>query len=248
MHEASLWQILTKKNLRELKTVTNWFQNKRQTEKKKSLVWRADGHRLSPATGPVAYQSSQLQSIVSLDRIAGLHEKPTGPITIPNALPQTPLTPRNTNRQVNTSLEYDQLWQHMPSSPLIPPSSPAADSARMSILPSRSKTMKSLEWACAKARAGRYEEGDEELGCIPEAESVEQSCEDMLTDDETDTESELDEVVTPDGSTNFSPGFVIPEDSTVPHWKKNTGTKLFAGHQQEDLDAAVALIGFMGRR
>lgn len=228
--------------------MTNWFQNKRQTVKRKSLVWRADSHGRPPPTGSPPHQNSRLQSTASLDRIASLHEKPTGPTTISTLSLQTPFTPRDINGQVHTSLGDDQLWQHMPSSPIIPPSSPAADSSRMSILPSHSKTRKSLEWACAKARAEKYEEGDEEEGCIPDTTSRKQSCKDILTDsDETDTESEPDEaIITPDTSANFSP-FLIMKDSISLQEKQNLDANLCLVHHQEDLDAAIALLGFMGR-
>ena len=223
--------------------MTNWFQNKRQTVKKKSLVWKANSHRRSPPNGSVTRHHSRLQSTASLDRIASLHEKPTGPTIVSTLMPQTPLIPRNANGKVHASLEGDQLWQHMPSSPIIPPSSPAAESARMSILSSRSKTRKSLEWACAKARAGKY---DEELDCIPEAKTREQSRGDRLTDSE-ETESELEEAITPDSSANFSPGFLIMKNSISLQGKENLDANLCLGHHQEDLEAAVALLGFMGR-
>lgn len=238
---------------RELKTVTNWFQNKRQTSKKKSLVWSGDFRPQSTRlASSIPHSARLLRPTISLDQIAGLHEKFTVS-TINSDKP--PLTPRNSNRRAfkSSSNHKNALWDHMPSSPIAPPSSPSADSARLSILPQRSKTKKSLEWACAKARAeGR---GDDEgaLPDIPEVQRDEDRCEEMGSDQETDTDSELDEAITPDGSANFSPGFSISLDCKgdlkTSLGKENIDPNFFPRrHESEDMEAAIVLLGFMGPR
>lgn len=48
----------------------------------------------------------------------------------------------------------EDLWQLIPSSPLQPPSSPAAEKDRFLTLPEKAYSRRSLEYACANARAG----------------------------------------------------------------------------------------------
>ena len=210
---------------RQLKTVTNWFQNKRQTSKKKTLVW-SDGSYPKSSNKHYARRSARsastsqpktarrLHPTISLDRIAGLHEKPAGPTISTASVQRPPLTPRNTNRRTYPSFNDDKnkLWDHMPSSPIAPPSSPSEDKVRFSILPTRFKARKSLEWACAKARADRqtaHDEDDDELLTIAcrGDDGFGSLCEEMETDDETDTDPEVEEAVTPNGSATFSPAF-----------------------------------------
>lgn len=124
----------------------------------------------------------------------------------------------------------------------------------MSILPSRFQTKKSLEWACAKARADRQTgQDDDKLFSITEVDRHDE-CGEMETDNETDTESELEEAITPNGSANFSPGFDLPckrkeHIVVLPRGKENIDPNLFRGHHQsEDVEAAMVLLGFMRRR
>jgi hypothetical protein len=217
-------------------------------------VWKDDSIsnnrrlQLGRSASAPSLSARRLHPTISLDRIAGLHEKHAGP-TVATATSRPPLTPCNTNQRSHSFTDKDDLWKHMPSSPVAPPSSPSAESVRFSVLPSRSKARKSLEWACAKARAERCGE-DEELSSIAEVDRREGSCEEMGTDDETD--SDVEEAVTPDGSANFSPG----SDSSykrmlrivVPQGKENINPNFFSGyHPSEDVEAAMVLLGFMGR-
>ena len=48
-----------------------------------------------------------------------------------------------------------EIWEHIPSSPHLPPSSPSDDAARFAVLPPSSRLLHSLEWACAKDRMNR---------------------------------------------------------------------------------------------
>jgi hypothetical protein len=189
----------------------------------------------------------RLHPTISLDSIAGLHEKPAGPTVAINSQ-RPPLTPHKTNRRSYSSTEKTDLWEHMPSSPIAPPSSPGAESFRFSALPFPSLTKKSLEWACAKARAGKQGEDDELLD-IAEVDQREDSHE-METDDETETE--VDEAVTPDSSADLSPGFDISykhkQHVVLPGGKENVDPNFFPEyHPSEDVEAAMVLLGFMGR-
>lgn len=247
--------------------MTNWFQNKRQTSKKKSLVWSEESRPNSNSRRPRYNRSAstppqtarRLHPTLSLDHIAGLYEKPAGPTITTTTSQRPPLTPRNTSRRTYAPFDNNknELWQHMPSSPIGPPSSPSADSVRLSILPSRFQTKKSLEWACAKARAERQSGQDD--GTLPSIAEVDQhdgldQCGEMETDNETDTESELEEAITPNASANFSPGFDLPckrkeHIVVLPRGKENIDPNLFPGHHQsQDVEAAMVLLGFMSRR
>jgi hypothetical protein len=106
-----------------------------------------------------------------------------------------------------------------------------------------------LEWACAKARAEKLEE-DDELFSVAEVDHREGGWDEMETDYETD--SEVEEAVTPDSSANFSPGFDISwkqkKRTMLPQGKENIDPNFLAEyHPSEDVEAAMVLLGFMGR-
>jgi hypothetical protein len=212
-------------------------------------VWKENSclkdRQLSRSASAPLKNARRLHPTISLDSIAGLHEKPAGP-TVATVSQRLPLTPHKTNQRSYSSTDKTDLWEHMPSSPIAPPSSPGAESFRFSALRFPSQTRKSLEWACAKARAGKQGE-DNELLDIAEVDQREESHE-METDDETETE--VEEAVTPDGSANLSPGFSYKDKQQVvlPGGKENVDPNLFPEyHPSEDVEAAMVLLGFMGR-
>jgi len=232
--------------VRELKSVTNWFQNRRQTEKRKSLVWNENN---SPRVN--ALQSHRLARrypkrilsgsfTVSLDKIARLAERPSFPSSTPIAN-RTPLTPRTTNIRAQSSPRPSELWKHIPSSPAAPPSSPGAEEARLAVLPLRSKTWRSLEWACLKARRDRRTEGEDDIPSHPSLSHGDGS-------DDGSFEA-LTPALTPDSSVNFnlspkssfSSGFGGEEDS------KSLFSDSSKCRQSEDVEAAMTLLGFMAR-
>ncbi|KAG2156628.1 uncharacterized protein EDB93DRAFT_1201266 [Suillus bovinus] len=232
----------------ELKSVTNWFQNKRQTEKRKSLVWNENNppkiHAPQSRHLKQRHSNRSISSFsVSLDKIARLSERPSSPSLLLSAdrAPPTPLTPRTTNVRAQSSPSPSELWKHIPSSPAIPQSSPSAEEARLAGLPSRSKTWRSLEWACLKARRERRvddggEDGD--LPCLPS----------LSHGDGSDDGSY--EALTPDSSVrciNLSPQSNSPsrfggEDN------KGLLSDPEKPRQSEDVEAALTLLGFMARR
>lgn len=166
----------------EIKSVTIWFQNKRQTERKVALhnatnvsndddpssLLFANGHASS--SRHVHSRSVSFSSLhtprrritpprprPSLDRVAARSESRLQP-------PRTPTKPHN---------PHASLWDNMPSSPLAPASPPTRD------LIDFMGSGRTLEWACAAARlSGRRKE--DEAGA--------------------ETEDEEIEAVTPDGS------------------------------------------------
>ena len=105
-----------------------------------------------------------------------------------------------------------------------------------------------MEWACAKARAEKCGE-DEELSSVAGVDRREGSCEEMDTDDETD--SDVEEAVTPGGSANFSPSsnssYKHMLRIVMPQGKENINPNFSGYHPSEDVEAAMVLLGFMGR-
>lgn len=233
----------------ELKSVTNWFQNRRQTEKRKSLIWNENNppknHAPQSRRLKQRHPNKSISSFsVSLDKIAQLSERPSSPSLLlsANRAPLTPFTPRTTNARVQSSPSPSELWKHIPSSPAIPQSSPGAEEARLADLPSRSKTWRSLEWACLKARRDRRvddEEEEDDLLFLPS----------LSHGGGSDDESH--EALTPDSSVrsiNLSPQsnssslFAREEDS------KGLSSDLNKPRQSEDVEAALTLLGFMARQ
>ena len=111
---------------------------------------------------------------------------------------------------------------------------------RLSALPRRTKSLRSLEWACAKARGNKKlhpDALDEEDYDVPM----------LMLDgahrgadvDEEDTETEEFEAITPD----VSAAQLVPLRSQSPLAAKH---KIDIAPPQ-DMEAAMALLGFMGR-
>ncbi|KAG2350790.1 hypothetical protein BDR05DRAFT_900212 [Suillus weaverae] len=231
----------------ELKSVTNWFQNRRQTEKRKSLVWNENNPPKihAPQSRRMKQRHPNISSFsVSLDKIAQLSERPSSPSLLlsANRAPLTPFTPRTTNVRAQSSPSPSELWKHIPSSPAVPQSSPGIEEARLAGLPSRSKTWRSLEWACLKARRDRRaDEGEEEDGlpCLPSLSHGGGSDDGSY------------EALTPDSSVrsiNLSPQ--SDSSSRFGEEENNKGqfSDLSKPRQSEDVEAALTLLGFMARR
>ncbi|KAF9245799.1 hypothetical protein BU15DRAFT_40532 [Melanogaster broomeanus] len=212
----------------ELKSVTNWFQNRRQTTRRKSLSWNENKftktrHSLRRHGPKDSLKPGRNRSAVSLDCIAALSER-------------TPLTPRKSNVKEETTHSPPELWKHMLSSPTVPQSSPGLEEARMAILPSRAKTFRSLEWACLKARREKWvDDVADELPTLP---ALERSGD---TDD-AGTETEDEEVITPESSVNLSP------QSDASSRLRMEGHDIFTvsktAPQSQDVEAALTLLGF----
>ncbi|KAI0673334.1 hypothetical protein C8Q78DRAFT_1076355 [Trametes maxima] len=230
----------------ELKAVNAWFQNKRRTLKKNcaGCGWSKgslpENKHVRPANGLKSLPRSE--SPISLERIAASHELPykTKPLYA-RALPRAPLTPRR-RAAPETSRE---IWEYLPSSPPTRPSSPGQHDAVLSL---GAKRARSLEWACAKARAGR--KASKSLLGRPASGEEDEDDEDedvpMLVldgrspqlgaggDRGTDTEEEEQEAITPNVSTELLPPLELAAAKSVGK-----------GGQDVDMEAAMALLRFM---
>ncbi|KAF8846048.1 hypothetical protein BDN67DRAFT_986440 [Paxillus ammoniavirescens] len=221
----------------QLKSVTNWFQNRRQTARRKSLSWhenRSTKTRSTYCTQKRPLKSALNRPAISLDRIAALTERQSSS-SQPN-IPRLPLTPRKSNVKEESTPSPSELWKYMLSSPTVPQSSPGLEEARMAILPSRAKTFRSLEWACLKARREKWADDDvDELPTLPALERSGDSGDDG-------TETEVDEAITPDSSVNLSPYNGASTRSSIQKDNLPSGPK--EAPQSEDVEAAMMLLGF----
>ncbi|KAG1757173.1 hypothetical protein EDB19DRAFT_1866074 [Suillus lakei] len=230
----------------ELKSVTNWFQNRRQTEKRKSLIWNENNppkiHAPQSRRPKQRHPNKSISSFsASLDKIAQLSERPSSPSLLLTAN-RAPLTPRTTNVRAQSSPSPSELWKHIPSSPAVPQSSPGAEEARLAGLPSRSKTWRSLEWACLKARRDRRVDGGEEEDDIP--------CLPSLSHGGGSDDGSY-EALTPDSSVrsiNLSPQSNSSSCFGGEGSNKGLFSDLSKPRQSEDVEAAMTLLGFMARR
>ncbi|GLB43559.1 putative homeodomain containing protein [Lyophyllum shimeji] len=119
----------------ETKSVTIWFQNKRQTERKVALNNTTNGgrtHTQPSSIHPTATTSRS--SRPSLDRVASRSELPMPP-------PRTPTRQRDPNAAI---------WDNMPSSPIpVPFSPPLREYVEFG---KKQRSTRTLEWACAAAQ------------------------------------------------------------------------------------------------
>ncbi|KAH9898199.1 hypothetical protein C8Q73DRAFT_683988 [Cubamyces lactineus] len=231
----------------ELKAVNAWFQNKRRTLKKNcsGCGWSKgslpENKHVRPANGLKSLPRSE--SPISLERIVSSHELPykPKPLFAPRALPRMPHTPRRRG-VMDTSRE---IWEYLPSSPPTRPSSPGHTEALLSMA-ACAKRARSLEWACAKARAGRKASKKRPTlpvsrpGAANEDEDVPMLVLDGLAGEndsvgsnETDTDEE-EEAITPNVSTGMLPPLVVSPDAD--------GEDKAPG---KDMEAAMALLRFM---
>ncbi|KAK0185172.1 homeodomain transcription factor [Armillaria mellea] len=137
----------------ELKSVTIWFQNKRQMERKGSLnsipspcdttVDTAPMPKPKPKSKPKPY-ASQLTARPSLDHIASRSER--------HHTPGTPSRKQDRNAS---------LWDNMPSSPPAPPTSPPE---KEYVAFGKLTRRHTLEWACARRRMAEKERGPADDG------------------------------------------------------------------------------------
>ncbi|KAG6372651.1 homeobox-domain-containing protein [Boletus reticuloceps] len=158
----------------EMKSVTIWFQNKRQTERKAlhhatTQPTHAHAHRAAPlsspstlsspyastststsGTGPTSHPIRMHTRTLSTTHVHTPHRKITPPRPRPSldriaTRSESRLLPPRTPTRPHDP--YASLWDNMPSSPLAPPASPPAHDLVEFWGGSRT-----LEWACAAAR------------------------------------------------------------------------------------------------
>ncbi|KAH8997365.1 hypothetical protein EDB92DRAFT_1415378 [Lactarius akahatsu] len=140
----------------DVKFITVWFQNRRQSDKRKAWTKRDRARKKENTCHRVHIRTVFSKPVVSLDQIASRLERVQSPV-LPLALPNTPRAVLSTQKPGNslepvtpTRSKPEALWAHMPSSPPDAPSSPP----RLMTTPRLVRSGKSLEWACAKERMG----------------------------------------------------------------------------------------------
>ena len=136
---------------RDIKFIAVWFQNRRQSDKRKAWTKRDRAKKKENSSQQI--DAGLLKSTISLDRIASRmervqqsvrHDKPRAALS--------PQKPRNVEEpQTPSRSKPNTLWAHMPSSP---PEAPSSPSAELLDVPCLVKSGRSLGWACAKARLG----------------------------------------------------------------------------------------------
>lgn len=251
-------------NFRELKAVNVWYQNKRRSAKKQSMVWKPEPSPSQASSMTSLSRSNSVSLIdrrsISLDSIAEARQRPT-----PNTPPKRV---RRTTIPVERPSDSQELWQLMQSSPNAPPSSPGIDSLLMSSLPATSKTKRSLEWACAQARAGRKKRkrrhGAHDIRDVPPLRSLHLEAV-KESEDASMSDTEVEELVTPNSSMDL-PQLRTPvrlpvrrlqedwdfdEDDDVESRKENVGVDECDGaapsKKKKDVEAAITLLDFKVR-
>ncbi|KAI0257213.1 hypothetical protein BJV78DRAFT_1161020 [Lactifluus subvellereus] len=127
----------------DVKFITVWFQNRRQSDKRKAWTKRDRAKKKENTCQQI--DTVILKPAISLDQIASRLERVQRPAradksrsALSSQRPANLVEPKTP-----TPSRPKALWAHMPSSPPEAPSSPPPKLSR-----------KSLEWACANARMG----------------------------------------------------------------------------------------------
>lgn len=147
----TLQTLMLTRGHRDIKFVTVWFQNRRQSDKRKA--WTKKDRAKKKENSCQQIDAGFLKPTISLDRIASRMERVHPPVhhDKPRAV-LSPQKPRNVEEpQTPSRSKPNTLWAHMPSSP---PEAPSSPSAELVNVPCLVKSGRSLEWACAKARLG----------------------------------------------------------------------------------------------
>ncbi|GBE77364.1 homeobox-domain-containing protein [Sparassis crispa] len=184
----------------ETRSVTVWFQNKRQTERRVALHNATTGApqsalystpsdstkhprpaRRASTDKHTHTQRPLLAGHLSLDRVAARSERPSAPYPSRTPSPLSTFSPAPTV-PTTPPKRSASLWEMLPSSPMVSPSAldPKAERTLVDFGRRRLHGMRTLEWACAAARV----EGRVEKEPVQEQESAERepSEDDMVLD------------------------------------------------------------------
>ncbi|KAF8201104.1 hypothetical protein K438DRAFT_1965623 [Mycena galopus ATCC 62051] len=220
----------------EVKSVTIWFQNKRQTERRMTLA--SDGGRTLP---PVIIHNShgsypRVPSPIPSPSVASSVSSGSTTSTSASRRPSLDCVasrselrapaPRTPSRRHNP---HAPLWENMASSPVGPMFSPPAHDYVEFGQDQRTRT---LEWACARRRL----KGKAERGLTLPS---------LMSDDE-DTDVDLDEAVTPPST--WGDGDARWTTNTGRDIAKSEGQRAMVAPAEPDDDtmkAALALCGLM---
>jgi len=138
----------------DIKFITVWFQNRRQSDKRK--IWTKKDRARKKENACQWIGTDLVKPAISLDQIASRMERVQRPVH--PSKPHAVLSPQKLENLVEPQTpkqsKLDTLWAHMPSSPPEAPSSPPSDAFQLLNAPCLVKSGKSLEWACANARVG----------------------------------------------------------------------------------------------
>nr|UHA57737.1 HD protein 2-3 [Auricularia cornea] len=218
----------------DVRSVTVWLQNKRQSLKKAEDARRHNrAHNTAPPTRPSALRRTQ--SVPDATRGARQWQRTVSAPPPPRTLPRVSLdafanrsapshvTPASAIARPATPPPPDStldIWDRMPSSPHAPPSSPANDLRRIAPLGPR----RTLEWACAAERARFSDAVRHGRASSPE-----------LSDAGSDDTLEDDELRTPQSSVVIH----APVDKTV---KVKTARPLAQPDSREEDVAEIMLL------
>jgi Homeodomain len=218
---------------RDIKFITVWFQNRRQSDKRKAWTRRDRAKKKENSCQRI--DTVHLQPAISLDQIASRLERVQRPVLTDK--PRPVLSPRRPENVVEpktpTQSKLKALWTHMPSSPPDAPSSPPSSNFQFLNVSCPVKSGKSLEWACANARMGsKRQRRDNEIRVVrPQSTSPRAAPE---------KEPESDEVSTPSSSQGHdnrtSRGETAASDSPP---------RGLSGKSTEDVEAAMVLLQFL---
>ncbi|KAF8814474.1 homeobox-domain-containing protein [Phlegmacium glaucopus] len=142
----------------EIKSVTIWFQNKRQTERKSAATSNTNNSGHSPSNAvPNITSTMHTFSLNGTSRTASPSLSTTSKSTSNAHRPSLDrvasrselrvAAPRTPSRRHNPS---GAIWENMPSSPIAPPLSPPP--REFIDFGKNTRTRRTLEWACAAAR------------------------------------------------------------------------------------------------
>lgn len=213
----------------EIKSVTIWFQNKRQTERRTTLAsgrvpppvminnTRGDYQR-SYSRVPSPVQSPSMSSSASSTSTSASRRPSLDCVASRSEMPAP--APRTPSRRHNP---HAPLWENMPSSPVGPQFSP---SAREYVEFGQDKRTRTLEWACARRRlTGKVER-------MP-----------RLSSDDEETDIEPDEAVTP-GST-WGEGDARWTENREQKAGEAKASSVADVPNEDTMQAALALCGLM---
>lgn len=221
--------MLTDDGQSDVKTVNVWFQNKRRSMKKKEAAWTQAENSTRCQTHPMLRRNPSY----SLDFIASARERKDS---------RPPLRPRphvpnqaDDCDMLDSDTESRPIYDLIPSSPTMPPSSPSAECRFFSGLPPNSKVKRTLEFACAKDRAGRRKRASLKKRT---QEGRDWDVPALELDDGEKSGTDMEDLITPDTSLQ---SLSVPEDLLDRRSSKGPRAE-----RRADEEAARALLAFHG--
>jgi len=229
---------------RDVKFITVWFQNRRQSDKRKAWTKRDRAKKKENSCQYV--DAVLLKPAISLDRIASRMEGVQWPERVDKPRPVfSPQKPRNVEEpQTPSHSKSNMLWAHMPSSP---PEAPSSPSTELLNVPCLVKSGKSLEWACAKARVGgkhRLRMDKHRLGPVRQhTHALREALVTVEKEFEVQTDDENQDAQTSTPSSSQGQHDAALRTTAEPEALPNS----LDGKSTEDVEAAMVLLQFLQR-